>query len=116
MPNLKCKEIRWDKDRERLWNYNDVSITLSNGVCILWNGQAIRHFTSVTNVGEDNVTFGAFFAPKEKIVKNPEDFSQGNEFDLRNQYKDSGDEGKGEDLEEEEDSSSEGDSYFTFRW
>ena len=76
MPNFLPSKVRGATSSLKVRNQSGVSIKLSNGVCILWNGRVIRHCTSITNVGDKNATFGVFFAPKEKIIKKGSDFQE----------------------------------------
>lgn len=48
--------------------YYGLRIQLFDGAVVEWDGRLMKHFTTVTDVGEDNMVNGYFFAPNYCVV------------------------------------------------
>ena len=48
--------------------YQGLRIQLFDGAVVEWDGRAMKHFTTVTEIGNGNMVNGYFFAPSRRVV------------------------------------------------
>jgi len=49
--------------------YEGLRIELCHGAMVSWDGRVMKHFTSITNVGDNNNVYSFFAAPNRNLVR-----------------------------------------------